>query len=396
VAAVDETERRPPLSTHLDALERVITDVVAPAAITTDEQGTFPLPAIRALGQAGILGLTTSSDVGGGGGGMREAAEVIERLAGTCGSTAMIVLMHYAATGVIEAQGPKEVRQAIGAGRHLTTLAFSEVGSRAQFWCPVSTATPAGDSDGDTVILDARKSWVTSGLEADSYVWSSQAADPATGPQTLWLVPSSAEGLSKNTAGFDGLGLRGNGSIPITANGVRIPLEARLGNDGEGLTVGLTAGLPWFLVLSAAFSLGVLEAVTAKTGAHLASARLEHLGETLIQQSIPRADYARLRLTTDRVRAFVSDTLSALETGRPDAQLRVLEVKAVAAEEAAAGADLALKLCGGAAFRKETGIERHFRDSLAARVMAPTTDALLDMVGRAVSGLALLGPAVPA
>ena len=51
-----------------------------------------------------------------------------------------------------------------------------------------------------------------------------------------------------------------------------------------------------------------------------------------------------------------------------------------------------MKLCGGAAFRKETGIERHFRDGLAARVMAPTTDALLDIVGRAVSGLPLLGP----
>ncbi|HEV7688637.1 MAG TPA: acyl-CoA dehydrogenase family protein, partial [Acidimicrobiia bacterium] len=165
-----------------------------------------------------------------------------------------------------------------------------------------------------------------------------------------------------------------------------------LGSDGEGLNIALTTALPWFLVLSAAFSLGLLEAVTARTGAHLGSARLEHLGETLVQQPVPRADYARLRLATDRVRAFLNDTLTALETGRADAQLRVLEVKAVAAEEAAAGCDLAMKLCGGAAFRKETGVERHFRDSLAARVMAPTTDALLDIVGRAVSGLPLLGP----
>jgi alkylation response protein AidB-like acyl-CoA dehydrogenase len=206
---------------------------------------------------------------------------------------------------------------------------------------------------------------------------------------TMWLVPSSASGLSKDTSGFDGVGLRGNGSIPVRASGVRVPVEARLGDDGEGLTVGLTTGLPWFLVLSAAFSLGVLEAVTATTGAHLGNARLEHLDETLIQQPVPRHDYARLRLTTDRVRAFVNDTLTALETGRPDAQLRVLEVKAVAAEEAADGTDLAMKLCGGAAFRKETGVERHFRDSLAARVMAPTSDALLDFVGRAVSGLPL-------
>jgi alkylation response protein AidB-like acyl-CoA dehydrogenase len=373
----------------LDALERVITDVVAPGAATTDEQGSFPRPAITALAEAGILGLTAGADVGGGGAGLREAAAVVERLAGVCGSTAMVVLMHYAATATIEAHGPKEVRQAIAAGRHLTTLAFSEAGSRAQFWTPVSTATPA--PAGGTVVLDAEKSWVTSGAEADSYVWSSRPVDPTGGPMTLWLVPATAAGLSKRTAGFDGVGLRGNGSIPVTAAGVELAGDARLGADGEGLDVALATALPWFLVLSAAFGLGLLEAVTAETAAHLSGARLEHLGQTLIQQPVTRADFARLRLTTDRVRAFLNDTLSALETGRADAQRRVLEVKAVAAEEAAAGCDLPMKLCGGAAFRKETGVERRFRDSLAARVMAPTTDALLDFVGRAASGLPLLG-----
>jgi len=374
------------LSTHLDALERVITEVVAPRAAATDEQGAFPRAAVSALGEAGLLGLTAGPDVGGGGGTLRDAAAVVERLAGVCGSTAMVVLMHYAAAAAIEAHGPKEVRQAIGAGRHLSTLAFSETGSRSHFWASLATST----TDGGMAVLDGAKSWVTSGAEADSYVWSTRPVDPATGPMTLWLVDPTAAGVTKDAAGFDGVGLRGNGSIPVTAEGVRIPLDARLGADGAGLDIALSTSLPGFLVLSGAFGLGLLEAVTARTGAHLGAARLEHLGQTLVQQPIPRADYARLRLTTDRVRAFLDDTLTALETGRPDAQLRVLEIKAVAAEEAADGCDRAMKLCGGAAFRKETGIERHFRDSLAARVMAPTTDALLDFVGRAINGLPLL------
>ena len=84
------------------------------------------------------------------------------------------------------------------------------------------------------------------------------------------------------------------------------------------------------------------------------------------------------------------DTLTALETQRPDGMLRVLESKAVAAEAALAVTDLAMKVCGGAAFRKELGIERRFRDARAARVMAPTTDALLDFIGRATLGLPLL------
>jgi alkylation response protein AidB-like acyl-CoA dehydrogenase len=50
-----------------------------------------------------------------------------------------------------------------------------------------------------------------------------------------------------------------------------------------------------------------------------------------------------------------------------------------------------MKLCGGSAFRKELGIERRFRDARAARVMAPTTDALHDIVGRAIFEFPLLG-----
>ena len=88
--------------------------------------------------------------------------------------------------------------------------------------------------------------------------------------------------------------------------------------------------------------------------------------------------------------ALLADTLAALEDGREEAALRVLEVKAAAGEAAIDVTDLAMKVCGGAAFRKELGIERRFRDARAARVMAPTTDALLDFVGRAINGLPLL------
>jgi alkylation response protein AidB-like acyl-CoA dehydrogenase len=146
--------------------------------------------------------------------------------------------------------------------------------------------------------------------------------------------------------------------------------------------------------LSAAFSLGVMESVTAETAAYLTAVRLEHLDQTLAQQQTVRLDFARMRLETDRTRAFLLDTFTALETQRADAMLRVLEVKAAAAESALAVTDMAMKVCGGAAFRKELGIERHFRDARAARVMAPTTDALLDFIGRATLGLPLFDDVV--
>jgi len=361
----------------------------ARAAPGVDRDGTFPEASLAALAEIGLLGLVSGADVGGAGAGLDTAAAVIEQLAGACGSTAMVVMMHYAATAAIETFGDESLRRAIAGGDHLTTLAFSETGSRSHFWAPQSSAV----TDGDDVVLDARKSWVTSSGHARTYVWSSTPL-AAEGPMTLWAVPAETPGLTVATDGFDGFGLRGNESTPIAAEGARIPRAALLGADGAGLDQALQVVLPWFLVLSAAFSLGLSEAVVDETRRHLLETRLEHLDRSLAQEPIQRVEFARLRIDVDRTRAFLADTLAALGSGRPDAMLRVLEVKAVAAESAAYVTDTAMRLCGGAAFRKEVGIERRFRDARAARVMAPTTDALLDIVGRAVLELPLLGPVV--
>jgi alkylation response protein AidB-like acyl-CoA dehydrogenase len=365
-------------------LQNVVQTVVAPSAGRVDAEAAFPRESVDALARAGALGILSATEVGGSARGLRAAAEVVETLAGACGSTAMVVLMHYAAVAVIEAHGPRETREAIGGGRHLTTLAFSEVGSRSHFWAPLSTAKQVNGH----VRLDAQKSWVTSAGQANSYVWSSQPLAASAG-MTLWLVPADSSGLSQ-PGSFDGLGLRGNSSTPVAAADLQVPASAMLGEDGAGLDVALALVLPNFLVLNAAFSLGLMEATATETAAHLTNTRLAHLDQTLAQQQTVRLDFARLRGQVDQTRAFVEDTLNALESGRADAMLRVLQVKAVASEAALQVTDLAMKLCGGAAFRKELGIERRFRDARAARVMAPTTDALLDFVGRATLGLPLL------
>lgn len=369
----------------LRAVDEIIAGTVAPAAVEVDRDGTFPRAALDAFGQAGLLGLVSSREVGGLGESHRAATQVVERVASACASTAMVLCMHYAGAAVIEAHGSREVREAVARGEHVTSLAFSEQGSRSHFWAPVSTAT----ADEGGVRLDARKSWVTSAGEADSYVWSSRPLE-AEGQSTIWLVPADTPGLSVPVP-FDGMGLRGNSSSPVTAEGVHIPRGNMLGADGGGFDVMMGVVLPYFQLMSAGFSTGTMEAATAKAAAHVTGTRLEHLGSSLADLPTVRAYLSRMRIKTDMCRALLGDALTAVETGREDAMLRVLEVKAAAGEASTEVTELAMRVCGGAAFRREVGVERHFRDARAATVMAPTTDVLYDFIGRAVCGLPLFG-----
>src|SRR6516225_10142668 len=122
----------------------------------------------------------------------------------------------------------------------------------------------------------------------------------------------------------------------------------------------MAAVLPYFLICSAAMSAGLMRRLAAETAAHLQRTRYEHLGQVLAQQAAPRAQLARLQVEADRAWAHVTATLDAVEQGREDAQLLVLEVKAAAGEAAAEAADLALRAGGGSAFRKESPVERRF------------------------------------
>src|SRR6266851_7808886 len=111
-------------------------DVVARHATDVDTNARFPRESMAALAQGGFYGLCIDVSVGGQGQGPATFAAVAEELARHCGSTAMVYVMHIAATKMIETSTTlptrDEVLRAIAAGEHLTTLALSERGSRSQ------------------------------------------------------------------------------------------------------------------------------------------------------------------------------------------------------------------------------------------------------------------------
>jgi isovaleryl-CoA dehydrogenase len=369
-------------------------EVVARHSADVDRNGRFPKESVDALGAGGFLGLCVSSELGGLGHGPRSFCAVAEELGRACASTAMVFVMHTSATQAIASSQSLGDRDAllreIAKGAHLTTLALSEKGSRSQFWAPVSKLTVTVKGDG--FVTNAAKSWVTSANHADSFVSSAQmpgAQSPLE--STIYLARTDANEI-RPQPGFDGLGLRGNDSAPVSIEDLTVARRDLVSEHGKGADTMLQVVLPWFAIGTAAMAHGLCRAAVAATAQHLSSTGFEHTGTALRDLPQLRARLAQMSVRTEASRALLGRALAEIEAGTPEAPLFVLSTRKAALEAALEVTDLALKACGGAAFSRQTPrapIERLFRDARAGWVMAPTVDHLDDFIGKALTGLPL-------
>jgi len=358
-------------------------------AADVDAKARFPKESIAALADAGFLGLCVAKEFGGAGQGPRAFAAVVEESAQSCSSTAMVYVMHVAAAQAISASSTfrrkDEVLRQIAAGKHLTTLAFSERGSRSQFWAPVSTLTqsPGGFT------ASAQKSWVTSARHADSYVASSQKPGAATPLESaLYLIDRTNPGV-RVEGNFDGLGLRGNDSAAAIFEKAHVPEGDLLTPLGEGATAMHFVVLPWFAIGTAAMANGLCRAATSATAEHFQRTSFAHTGSALRDLPTLRARLADMSVRTEQARALLRHALDQIESPSDETALFVLETRLASIEAAVDVTDLAMKACGGAAFSRQLPVERLFRDARAGFVMAPTADHLKDFVGRTLTGLPL-------
>jgi len=366
----------------------IASKIIAPAAAENDRAGDWPSSSLTALADAGLLGLTVSKEQGGFGAGPSDFVAVVEELAAACASTAMIFVMHVCGTEVIKQSSlPRRdsVLSDIAGGKHLTTLAFSEKGSRSHFWAPVSQAV----EENGFHVLNSEKSYVTSAGRATSYVVSTRAVGATE------MLESSLYYVEEGTPGFsvagpwNGLGLRANASAPMKLEKSRVSSDSLLSPGGGGFNVMMSVVLPWFQLGTSAVANGISRSALEAAAGHLNAARLEHLGVTLASQPESRARLASARIALDASRALTAEAARSVENPDDSTMLRVLEVKACASETALDVTDKAMRLCGGAAFSRQLPVERNFRDARAGSVMAPTTDALYDFIGKALLGLPL-------
>lgn len=347
---------------------------------------------MRALQDAELGGLVVPEHAGGLGLGLSALVQVCEVLGRECASAALCFGMHCVASAVIAAKATDEQAEAylgpIVRGEHLTTLALSEPGTGSHFWLPQTSL----ELSGSEFVVRGRKTFVTSGRHADSYVISAVAAgaDAPPGEFSCLVVPGDSPGLVWGEP-WQGIGMRGNSSTSVTLDGVRLPAQSLLGEEGDQIWFVFHVIAPYFLAAMAGTYLGLAAAAFDEARLHLVERRYSHDGSRLSQNPVLQHRIGVLWAQVERTRQLLRHAAAEGEAGRPEAIPALCSAKAEVAECATSVVNEAMTLVGGIGYREGGGLERRLRDARAAHVMSPTTDLLRMWVGRVLLGENLLG-----
>jgi alkylation response protein AidB-like acyl-CoA dehydrogenase len=359
--------------------------VLAPHADEIDRSRQYPGENLRALSEAGLLGLLVPQQFGGRAGTLMDLALVCESLAWGCASTAMCFLMHSCACALIGAkasqeQGERWLKPA-ASGDAIATLAFSERVTGAHFYNPEISAT----SSNGAFRLSGRKSFVTSGGHAQLYPVLVKASG-SPGLDILVVAPQMA-GVSFDGQ-WDGLGMAGNSSIALVLNDVAVPAENLVGNQGDGMELVFNVVAPTFLIGLAAVNTGIAQAALDDAVAH-AKERHYADGSDLVSLAVVQDYLAEMSIATQAARQLTHEAARAASAGEETALPLVMQAKVAATEAAAAVSEQAMRIGGGIAYSRGLPLERHWRDAHAGAVMAPTNEVLKSWLGKILAGLPL-------
>ena len=231
------------LESGLSAVEEVARTSVATAAAEVDSKRAFPSAGVKALADAGALGLVIGADAGGLGGSLEALAVACEAVGAACASTGMVFLMHAVTAATLGAGGggakAEHVLKELAQGKALGTLAFSERGTGAHFYAP-GAAGGALERLRDDL-----------GAEELRHLRRSRRRLPGAAPgrvggdarTPIWSDETS--GASSSRATWNGLGMAGNSSVALELDGVELGADARVGGAGKGIGARLRRRRPF-------------------------------------------------------------------------------------------------------------------------------------------------------
>lgn len=355
-----------------DALELIslVRDIVsksiAPHVAETERTETFPRDAFRLLGRAGLLSLPYPEEFGGGGQPYEVYLQVVEEIAYASASIGVGTSVHalscfgLATVGTAEQQN-KWLPEMLG-GELLGAYALSEPHAGSD---PAAMTTRAV-RDGDDYVLNGTKAWITHAGHADFYKVMARTSDDRNGI-SCFLVPADTPGLHAD-APERKMGLTGSTTATVRLIDCRVPVERRLGNEGDGLKIALS-GLDAGRLGIAAVATGVAQAALDHAVAY--AQERETFGSRIIDHQGLGFVLADMSAAVESARATYLAAARRKDNGQKYSRQASI-AKLIATDNAMRVTTDAVQVFGGAGYTKEFPVERFMRETKVTQIFEGT------------------------
>ncbi len=355
---------------------------LAPHSLEWDRDHFFPVETIKQAGELGFGGIYVAEERGGAGLTRSDAALIFEELAQGDVAVAAYISIHNMVAWMIDAYGDASQQErwvpALASMQHLGSYCLTEpdAGSDA------AALSTRAVRDGDEYVLTGTKQFISGAGATDVLVVMARTG--AAGPSgiTAFIVDAHAEGIHYGEAERK-MGWNAQPTRAVTFDGVRVPAVDRLGAEGEGFGIAMSA-LNGGRLNIAACSIGGAQWALDRAAKHITERHA--FGAPLSQQQSLVFTIADMETELQAARLLLRSAAHSLDTGHPDLIAHCAMAKRFATDIAFTAANAALQLHGGYGYLAEYGIEKVVRDLRVHQILEGSNEIMKLIIGRSVLG----------
>jgi alkylation response protein AidB-like acyl-CoA dehydrogenase len=362
---------------------------IVPYAAEWDRREAIDRTVVNRLGDLGLLGLTIPEAMGGSGGDHVAYCLVLEELGRGDSAVRGLVSVSLGLVGkTIAAYGsPDQQKQwlpRLCTGEALACFGLTESGTGSDAASLVTRAVrdAARDSEGGGWTISGSKMFITNGTWADVVLLFARTGGSGPRGVTAFLVPMDSPGLARREI-HGKLGLRGQPTAELTFDGVHVPDSARLGAEGQGFRIAMSALDKGRMSVGAGcvgIAQGCLNAAVRYAGERT------QFGKPIAAHQLVQELLARIAVDTAAARLLVWRVADLIDRGQPfgtEASMAKLH----ASEAAVRAANDALQVFGGYGYIDEYPVGKYLRDARVMTLYEGTSQIQALLIGRALTGV---------
>ncbi|MEU5209886.1 acyl-CoA dehydrogenase family protein [Streptomyces sp. NPDC020742] len=355
---------------------------IRPTAAEEEEAGRFPRETFTLLSESGLLSLPYDEEFGGGGQPYEVYLQVVEELAAARLTVGLGVSVHTLACHALAGFGTKEQRAehlpAMLGGGLLGAYCLSEPSSGSD---AASLTTRATRESGGSWTLSGTKAWTTHGGVADFYTVLARTGDRGAHGITAFLVPGDAEGLSA-AAPERKMGMKGSPTAQLHFDNVHVPDARRLGDEGQGFAIALSA-LDSGRLGIAACAIGVAQAALDEALAY--TAERQQFGRPIADFQGLRFMLADMATQIEAGRALYLNAARLRDAGLPFSKEAAMS-KLFCTDAAMRVTTDAVQLLGGYGYTLDFPAERYMREAKVLQIVEGTNQIQRMVIARHLAG----------